>query len=166
MKLGWANRATGGKMGLGSAWWCWWVAVWVCNKRQLTRTGTDLRDGSCMMAAWAARWVFLASHSLSFSLYFSLLFKSISPSLFVSPMAFSSSFFNLFFRLVLDYWVIRFTLFYYYYYFFFFYIYMGFGLADSVGWFRIFGGEPGLKRKGGPSLLLVFFWAQGGLGPP
>ena len=52
---------------------------------------------------------------------------------------------------------------------------MGFGLADSVGWFRIFGGGPGLKRKGGPSLLLVFFlknlltnfffWAQEGPGP-
>ena len=77
-------------------------------------------------------------------------------------MAFSSSFFNFFFHLVLDYWVSRFT-------FFFFYIYMGFGLVDSVGWFRIFGGGPRLKRKGGPSLffflggkiylLNFFFWA-------
>ena len=37
---------------------------------------------------------------------------------------------------------------------------MGFGLADSVGWFRIFGGEPGLKRKGGLSLLLFFFFGK------
>ena len=37
---------------------------------------------------------------------------------------------------------------------------MGFGLADSVGWFRIFGGEPGLKRKGGLSLLFFFFFGK------
>ena len=151
MNLGWADRATGGKMGLMSAWRCWWVAVWVCNKWQLTGTGTDLRDGSRVMAVWVARWVFLASHSLSFSLYHSLLCKFVSALLFVSPIAFSSSFFNLFFRLVFDYWVSGF------FFFFFFYIYMGSVLADLVGWFRIFGGGLGLKFKAGPKSSSYFF---------
>ena len=77
-------------------------------------------------------------------------------SLFVLPMAFSSSFFNSFFRLVLDCWVSGFTLFFFLF-FFFFNIYMGFGLADSVGWFRIFGGGPRLKRKEGPKSSSYYF---------
>ena len=42
-------------------------------------------------------------------------------------------------------------------FFFFFNIYMGFGLADSVGWFRIFGGGPRLKRKEGPKSSSYYF---------
>ena len=44
------------------------------------------------------------------------------------------------------------------FFFFFFKIYMGFGLADSVGWFRIFGGGPKLKRKGRPKSSSSFFF--------
>ena len=90
---------------------------------------------------------------LSLSQFLSLL------SLFVSPMAFSSSFFNSFFRLVLDCWVSGFTLFFFFFSFFlfFFNIYMGSSLADSVGWFRIFGGGPRPKRKEGPKSSSYYF---------
>ena len=92
--------------------------------------------------------------TLSVSLCTTLYSLSLSClSLLVSPLAFSSFFFNLFFRL---FWTTGFVVFF----FFFFNIYMGFGLADSVGWFRIFGGGPKLKRKGRPksSFFSFFFW--------
>ena len=117
---------------MGLAWW-----------QHGQRNGFLLHGGG--VTAWAAaRWVFLTSHSLSFSLYYSLLSK------FVLPLAFSSFFFNLFFRL---FWTTGLVVF-----FFFFNIYMGFGLADSVGWFRIFGGGPKLKRKGRPKSSYSFFF--------
>jgi len=56
------------------------------------------------VTAWAtARWVSLASHSLSFSLYYSLLSKFVSPLTLCLASAFLFFFFKFVFPFVLDY---------------------------------------------------------------
>ena len=88
---------------------------------------------------------------------------TLSVSLLTLTLCLAYGFLFFFFQFVFPFgfgllgqWVYSFF-FLFFFFSFFFNIYMGSSLADSVGWFRIFGGGPRLKRKEGPKSSSYYF---------
>ena len=124
MKLGWANRATGGKMGLAWAMAAlvWPFSVWVCNTT-VDKDGSTIYDSVRWVAMWAARWVsFSRVGGVSGNVNLSKSCLSLS----LSHLSLFFSFFPSFFACSVWFWIAGFSFSFFFFHFSFFFFLFSF----------------------------------------